>query len=385
MKKSIFLSVLALAAVVSCQKSEIVDTKFNDAIGFETYVGRDAMTKASVADETSLQSTGFGVYGYYTATADYTDGNVANLMSKQEVTYTPGAEGAAGTWGYTPAKYWTNGSDKYTFFAYAPYSLTSESAPTVAYTVSNTISEQIDVLYSNNNMDITKRESVAFKFEHALARITVKAKSVMTPKTANGTDYDNTFHVKEITLKGEFNTTGTLTLGKVETKTVDGQTVKDAVAKWDATVGTGGNYNFFTTTDKAVIADDPATTDVVEKPNYLTATDTNYGTIKEKNYLMVIPTNMVSNPATLVVKYSVVSAGTESSVMTKELEIAQDFVMGNAYTINLEFALDPKNQIKFSVDSVEGWSETAATIVKPSTFEESEAANNPELYPNKTN
>ena len=28
MKKSIFLSVLALAAVVSCQKSEIVDTKY---------------------------------------------------------------------------------------------------------------------------------------------------------------------------------------------------------------------------------------------------------------------------------------------------------------------------------------------------------------------
>jgi hypothetical protein len=67
MKKVIFISALAIAAAVSCTKSDIVDTKFgNDVIGFESYVGRDAQTKASVETATTLQATGFGVYGFYT-------------------------------------------------------------------------------------------------------------------------------------------------------------------------------------------------------------------------------------------------------------------------------------------------------------------------------
>ena len=58
MKKTIFISVLALAAAISCTKSDIVDTKFeNEAIGFETYLGRDAQTKASETTTTKQSWT----------------------------------------------------------------------------------------------------------------------------------------------------------------------------------------------------------------------------------------------------------------------------------------------------------------------------------------
>ena len=38
MKKVIFISALAIAAAASCTKSDIVDTKFNEAISFESYI-----------------------------------------------------------------------------------------------------------------------------------------------------------------------------------------------------------------------------------------------------------------------------------------------------------------------------------------------------------
>ena len=63
MKKVIFISALAIAAAVSCTKSDIVDTKFDEQISFETYLGRDAQTKAAVISDTNLKSV--KVLGYY--------------------------------------------------------------------------------------------------------------------------------------------------------------------------------------------------------------------------------------------------------------------------------------------------------------------------------
>ena len=51
MKKVIFLAIAAAAALTACSKSEVIDSKYgNDMIGFENYLGRDAQTKASVAN-----------------------------------------------------------------------------------------------------------------------------------------------------------------------------------------------------------------------------------------------------------------------------------------------------------------------------------------------
>ena len=130
MKKTIFISVLALAAAISCTKSDIVDTKFEkEAIGFENYFGRDAQTKGDNASVTSIATGGgIGVYGYYTgdpANGGWEEGLAANLLKNEHLTSTDNGV----NWTYTNKAYWTNDSDEYTFFAYAPYGKATASQP----------------------------------------------------------------------------------------------------------------------------------------------------------------------------------------------------------------------------------------------------------------
>ena len=76
MKRKLFLGLLAAAAVLftACQKDQTLSevTEDDTAIGFGTYVGRDAQTKAFVAGLDELKD-GFGVFAYYTADKEYDD------------------------------------------------------------------------------------------------------------------------------------------------------------------------------------------------------------------------------------------------------------------------------------------------------------------------
>ena len=340
MKKSIFLSVLALAAVVSCQKSEVVDTKYNEEIGFETYVGRDAMTKATPYGSTALPNS-IGVYGFYLGTAtDWTTDSKANLWVNESF-----AKPSSGDWTTTNKKYWTNGTDKYTFFAYAPYadgtltkgdgSLVAPTTvnltnPALVYTVPTALANQVDLIYSNNLNTTFKNNTDATKltFQHALARLTVKALA-----KENTAGY--TFHVKEVSINGKFITNDVLTLSS-------GRWTKDGAVAETATT-----YTFYT--NNAEASDD----------NKLSATAVDYaGT---NNYLMMIPTDFSSgattvegvttypNKATLTVKYTTKYAGQESTINTKTIDIPTNFLQGKAYAINLEFELNTANEISFSV------------------------------------
>lgn len=143
-------------------------------------------TTGNIITNTTLQSTGFGVFAYYTGTktydeAQYYDGAAVdpsnrlapNFMWNQSVTY-------SGGWTYTPVKYWPNeiqngnvdqqspaaqGSNskggKVSFFAYAPYlasgsigddGITGISAnnlkgdPTISYKV-GAIANFVDLLW----------------------------------------------------------------------------------------------------------------------------------------------------------------------------------------------------------------------------------------------
>lgn len=337
MKKVIFLSVIALAAAVSCSKSEVVDTKFeSEAIGFETYLGRDAQTKATETTTANLEE--FGVYGYYTAGKTYTEAApaTANLMNNVKVTK------SGDTWTYSPAKYWTNEVDKYTFFAYAPYSVGSDtSAPVISYTVAPALADQKDVIYSVNNRDVTKTSCthadgiyVPFEFKHALSRIAVRAKAVMYDKngavaTDQTTEFDHTFTITDITLQGKFATSGTMDLSAEN-------------PSWTSTTAA-------TTYDMTATAGQE-----------LTGKDFNFST---DNYLMVLPTDfsakneeeVFTNTATLTVKYKITYAGATSDEITKTLPINTNFEQGKAYTINLTLQRNEDNAIIFNVSSVDGW------------------------------
>ena len=368
MRKSFFLSILAVGALVAgCAKSEVVDSKYgNDMIGFETYLGRDAQTKVTPTLTETFNE--FGVYGFYTGNAEYAKETVANLMNPVKVSN--GAEG----WTYSPVKYWTNATDNYTFLAYAPWSLTTTQrldangdaaleAPEITYTVDDDIAKQIDVLYSNNNKNVSKEEctttpvaggetvtTVPFTFKHALSRITVKANAEMYDKSGEkveGTEtpdggYDNTFTITSIQLAGPFNTTGIFNLNE---------------GKWTTLTAGTGTYSFFAGQQALTATVYDFSETIVAEDNTVTWGD---------NYLMALPTDFsaktgegeaatFTKTAILTVKYTVTYAGSTSAENTATVAINTNFEQGKAYSINIKLMRDPDNAITFDVVEVEGW------------------------------
>ena len=362
MKKVIFLSAIALAAAVSCSKSEVVDTKFeSEAIGFDTYLGRDAQTKAT--ETTAANLAEFGVYGFYTAAVDYASGTTANLMNNVKVTKSGSA------WTYSPARYWTNDTDKYTFFAYAPSSVGKpDGAPEISYNVPSVLADQKDVIYSVNNRNVTKTSCkqtdgtyVPFEFKHALSRIAVKANAKMYDKATGlevtgtpsaGQEYDHTFTIKNISLSGKFCTTGTMDLSTPYTKDADGNI-------------TGGGP-VWASTPSAVTYD---LTGDVSQP--LTKDPYKFSEIAN-NYLMVIPTTFSADKdaegnytkaAALTIKYTVTYAGATSDVITKTVYITTGFEQGKAYVIDLTLQRNDDNAIIFNVRDVDVWGDDQTVTV----------------------
>lgn len=109
-------------------------------VTFGTYIGDQATTRAGyvgpINSDATLRTSGveFGVFGYYTNAGNYdsnsSTGSDINFMYNQKVTYST-------SWTYSPIKYQPNesatsnidqhsastvgGTDKLTFFAYAPF------------------------------------------------------------------------------------------------------------------------------------------------------------------------------------------------------------------------------------------------------------------------
>ena len=332
MKKVIFISALAIAAAVSCTKSDIVDTKFNEAISFENYLGRDAQTKAAVAGPAAMQSAaiydGFKVFGFYTGSETYNQTQTpANLMDGVHVTYSTDKS----QWVYSHAKYWTNEKDRYTFLAYSPAGLQSSAVegtqtinPTVDFEVEGTLKEQVEFLYSNTNKNVTKDNGGAkLTFKHGLSRITVKA-------VENVDDYKYTIY--GVTLAGAFNTTGTFNL---------------ADGAW-TTTGTPASEPY-------TIFESKVAAEGVEAVEPITLTGEYYDFAGTDNYLMVIPSGLTTEDATEVevtlnVTYTTTYAGFESEPMTKPVTFKSKFVQGMAYSLNLEFVPNEDYEIIFTVD-----------------------------------
>ena len=325
MKKVIFISALAIAAAVSCTKSDIVDTKFNEAISFEAYTGRDAMTKATPYGSSNVP-TEIGLYGYYLGNnPTWGTASKANLWQNATLKETT----TAGVWAVAnDPKYWANDADNYTFLAYAPIATTTEGDyyvaegtdgenPAIFYTVDDDLANQKDLLYAKKEGTAsTLKSGVELLMHHSLARLTVKAKEV------EDTDFD--FYVKEVKISGDFNVTGQFDLYN-EIWTSDEFTSDDAT------------YSFYNT---------PANTTA------LTTTAVDYaGTA---NYLMMLPTTFTTEaPATLYVKYTTFYEGQESMPIEKSLAISQEFAQGKAYSIELAFSHEA-TPITFKV-TVEDW------------------------------
>lgn len=312
--------IIASLLLFGCTKSEVTDTADGTTpIGFETYIGRDAQTKAASYGKDNLPAS-VGVYGFYSGAKTWTATDNPNLWANLLLTNN------SGTWSYdqNQVRYWVNSQDNYTFLSYAPYATgatgnglvaSTGPNPTLTYTVPEALSNQIDLLYSNTNKNIhkpTTGTSVTLDHKHALSRLTVKASA----ETAEGA---YTFHVKEISITGNFYTEGVFTLES---------------GSWGSLKPASTTYTFYTNGEAA------------DATNALGATVVDYGA--DSNYLMMIPVNFASNNAVLTVKYTALYGGVESGLKTANLPISTNFVGGSAYAINIKFELS--NAIEFSCD-----------------------------------
>lgn len=336
MKKKLFLGLLAAAAVsfTACQKDEVLnEVQQDNAIGFGTYVGRDAQTKAtSINDATSLQNAsatnGFGVFAYYTEGSSW-DGESSkfnpNFMNNINVKYNT-------DWTYSPLRYWPKlENDKISFLAYYPYkegtvlkSTTEHDVTTystkIDFTLDEDIKKQVDLMYHSQygNTDNLNNSStgnkVTFNFAHALSRIGFKV------TTGNETNTSTTITINKVTLSfTNSDSKGIFTSGELDiingTWACVTKVQKDFV--WSAITETNaGSFNTNTVTVGNSIA----------QLNH------------DNSYLMIPPVNNAKYKITVNYSVKTDSGATVNNTFTSsENEIT--LASGNAYTFVLNIGL----------------------------------------------
>jgi len=275
-KKSLFgwLAMTAMLVGTGCSTDEVVnDFSQDNAIQFGTYVGRNAVSRATEIDDAKLATDGFGVFAYYTRStewASYNTKTTPNFMNNQKVMDESQTPVSPYQWTYSPIKYWPNNvNDKVSFFAYAPYTahLVQEFAPTtnvtgfngtlsttqgttnpagpyVSFTMADDVKTQQDLLWAAPHIDkvknasstnttggVTVEDKIKFEFKHALAKIGFKVQAMVdkvneddgdatdgTIEKDDATDdseeiaEETTIEVKKVTLSGDFYKSGVLNL-----------------------------------------------------------------------------------------------------------------------------------------------------------------------------
>ena len=363
MYKKFFMGIAAMAALtlVSCSSDDLDslsdNSSKNEAISFDGYLGRSAVavngTRGSEVKIGNLQTDGFGVFGKYTSTDGQTSD--ANFFKNQKVTYST----TESKWTYSPLKFWPS-NGHIDFLAYAPYNYDGTNTTLTGgskienFTVSKTIADQKDLLWTNATSQITAdvtstKQKVNFQFHHALSRLGY------TVKLTGDYSSDNvTFTLKKITLagsstdatKGAFYEKGTIDLSKAtkDPNLWSGQTGRQ---KFD---WFSGDYQV-----KSSTASHPDETN------------------KDKDYLFVIPQNFSENIGTaedpkenpdklyVIVEYEVTSkSGTPSTTIKNKVykQLTTNFLQGKAYNLNLTIGLP----IEFDVNvtggtnaGVDGW------------------------------
>lgn len=214
MKKAI-LAVLALASVVACNKSEVLEVAPQKAISFGNPFVENA-TKAIDPSETVATLDKFLVY----ATVKNTDGATANIFNAVEVSSeigtNPGTSVNGNTWGYESeyTQYWVP-DNTYNFAAVANATNVNVDAAnnnmptTIEYTTTSdyTKNGDADLLYATKEETAgAESGNVEFAFNHLLSKVKFTF--------INGYPADSEFEVKvsDIKITNAYKT-GTYTIG----------------------------------------------------------------------------------------------------------------------------------------------------------------------------
>ena len=254
--KKIFFSLLAIAALASCAKTEAVYTETESEIKLAPVTA--LQTKANVlgAIDGTVYPTAenFGVYGYWKnvgAGETYTDGqsyfggpvvftNKGNYWGGVEAYYWP-KNGALRFAAYSPSTVAVEHNQVDDVYTVAEYEQPSETAKTWDFLVAPT---------SKSYTAMTAAEKVSVVFEHALSWLTLKVK-------AKDAAAENVFTIKSVTINN------------VNTKAAFSASMLDGIQyeEW-ANQNTPADYVVYegaqvVTADAAVIETTPAGTVVI--------------------------------------------------------------------------------------------------------------------------
>ena len=208
--KKILYSLLAVAALASCMKSEAVYTEDNSEIKIKpaTALATKANQLAAIDGTEYPVAENFDVYGYW---ANLPAGNSFTKADADVTTYL--GEGGAveftnkgNYWGGTTTYYWPkNGSLR--FAAYSPsnvdmaHDLDTDTYTVTGYEQPATTATTWDLLVaptSKSYTAMTAAENVSVVFEHALSWITVKV-------VAKDAEAAKAFDIKKVTINDVVN------------------------------------------------------------------------------------------------------------------------------------------------------------------------------------
>ncbi len=343
MKKTI-LAVLALASVVACNKSEVLEVAPQKAISF----GNPFVENATKAIDPSWSNTkvfeSFNVYGTITNTA--TPAATANIFNAVEVTrITPPAitSGDKGlndyVWGYAESsiQYWVPGNS-YKFAAVVGGTGVTVNTTDAGYHMPETIeydaSSQTDLLYAENNYGKFENNSpvcVEFGFNHLLA----KAKFTFT----NGCPKGYTVTVTNVRITNAY-ADGKYTVGST---TWAPGTVKEEL--------TFGN-----------IVNSTETAENVEAVAILSGADNTEKLVYSSNYeRLLIPAEYTA----LGIQFSYIITNKEGievrKVTDKKASVEITLAAGNSYNFTAEIKED-LTPITFTVTSTGSWTSQDQTV-----------------------
>lgn len=175
--KRTFIAVLAIAAAVACNKSEVIEMAPQNAISFDAPFIENA-TKAIDPSYTINTINAFKVYGTMTNAANEV-ANIFNAVEVSKTTSTNVGTSANGSWGYadTYTQYWVSGN-RYAFAAVAGTNgvKVNTDGNGMPSTIIYDADKQTDLLYAYDNhggvahSSTTSATTVAFNFDHLLSK-----------------------------------------------------------------------------------------------------------------------------------------------------------------------------------------------------------------------
>lgn len=170
MKKFYVFAAVAIAALASCTKSEVVYNQGQQEIGFRQFTGSMTKTNTNLSELVGGPTT-MGVFAHINASNPYKE-----YFSNAKFEKTT----SGNVWGGNPKRYWPI-QDKLDFVLYAPYQETGvgynlNDDKKLTVNIANNSSEpQIDYLYGKVWYDgIGKTNSpVSVVLKHALSKVTI--------------------------------------------------------------------------------------------------------------------------------------------------------------------------------------------------------------------